>query len=256
MEIVIVDDEKIEAEGNKRRIFRMELPEISSIKTFSSSLEALEYLKQVKKETIVIVDINMPVFSGLTLIEELRELHWIKFIVLSAYDDFKFAQKSMFYGVKYYLLKPCAYEELKVALKNTLSELETEVQGNMRNRKDISMEFVQERQGVIGYHQSISWALSYIDDHISERLNLAVIANQMNMNYSYFSQLFKSETGYTFSEYVNKRKMQLAGELLLSDTSVAEISKRLGFESMKGFFCAFKKYYKTSPVNWKKQQMR
>ncbi|MFR6328826.1 MAG: helix-turn-helix domain-containing protein [Eisenbergiella sp.] len=103
------------------------------------------------------------------------------------------------------------------------------------------------------YHVSVRWALDYIDRHISEKLNMAFLANKRNLNYSYFSQLFKKETGYTFSDYVNMRRMQIAGERLLEGAGTEEVSEAVGFESVKSFFRAFKIYYKMSPSAWKKE---
>ena len=72
-------------------------------------------------------------------------------------------------------------------------------------------------------------------------------------NPQYFSQLFKKETGYTFSDYVNMRRMQIAGERLLEGAGTEEVSEAVGFESVKSFFRAFKSYYKMSPSAWKKE---
>ena len=43
LEVVIIDDEKIEAEGNKRRVLHMNHSEIESVRAFTSSEEALDY---------------------------------------------------------------------------------------------------------------------------------------------------------------------------------------------------------------------
>ena len=54
------------------------------------------------------------------------------------------------------------------------------------------------------YHYIIKWSMEYIEQYLSDKdhLNMTIIANHWNLNYSYFSQLFKKETGITFSEYV------------------------------------------------------
>lgn len=117
VEVVVIDDEKIEAEGNKRRVLRMAHPKIGNVCAFTSPEEALDYLDRTRRLTIVVIDINMPGISGLTLMDRIQMRPEFRFIVLSAYDNFKYAQQSMTYGVKYYLLKPCSYEELKKAVE-------------------------------------------------------------------------------------------------------------------------------------------
>ena len=259
LEVVIIDDDKIEAEGNKRRVLHMNHPEIESVRAFTSSEEALDYLEQTSHLTLVIIDINMPGMSGLLLMEIMQARPEFRFIVVSAYDNFKYAQQSMIYGVKYYLLKPCSYEELKKAVETTILEWDREVlelQGKMtvpwsyvRRMAELSASEKKDKE----YHVSVRWALDYIDRHISEKLNMAFLANKRNLNYSYFSQLFKKETGYTFSDYVNMRRMQIAGERLLEGAGTEEVSEAVGFESVKSFFRAFKSYYKMSPSAWKKE---
>lgn len=257
IEVVIIDDEKIEAEGNKRRVLHMNHPEIERVRAFTSSEEALEYLEQTRCLTLVMIDINMPGISGLLLMEIMQTRPEFRFIVVSAYDNFRYAQQSMFYGVKYYLLKPCSYEELKKAVETTIVEWDGEV-SRLQEKMTVPSCYVRRMAELSAsdkkeYHESVKWALGYIERHISEKLNMAFLANKRNLNYSYFSQLFKKETGYTFSDYVNMRRMEIAGKRILEGASTEEISEAVGFENVKSFFRAFKSYYKMSPSAWKKQ---
>ena len=91
LEVVIIDDEKIEAEGNKRRVLHMNHPEIESVRAFTSSEEALDYLEQTSHLTLVIIDINMPGMSGLLLMEIMQARPEFRFSFVSAYDNFKYA---------------------------------------------------------------------------------------------------------------------------------------------------------------------
>ena len=60
-----IDDEKIEAEGNKRRVLHMNHPEIESVRAFLPlRRKQLDYLEQTSHLTLVIIDINMPGMSG------------------------------------------------------------------------------------------------------------------------------------------------------------------------------------------------
>ena len=62
---------------------------------------------------LVITDIEMPVISGLDLIASLRELLPDSVCaVLSAYDDFRYAQQAVKLGVFRYLLKPLSSADL------------------------------------------------------------------------------------------------------------------------------------------------
>src|SRR5690625_3532761 len=62
--------------------------------------DALELIKKNKPDLIV-TDIRMPVLDGLDLIKDIVESTDIhtNFIIISGYNDFKYAQRAMRYGV-------------------------------------------------------------------------------------------------------------------------------------------------------------
>lgn len=72
---------------------------------------------------IVLTDIRMPGLSGLELIAQIASaMPQVVFVVLSGYDDFRFAQEAMVLGVRYYLLKPCPKAQLIEALQEAKKE--------------------------------------------------------------------------------------------------------------------------------------
>lgn len=76
---------------------------------------------------IVLTDIKMPELNGVQLIEKVVLQHpYIKFIILSGYDEFEFAKTAMNFGVKHYLLKPTNRRKIETALKEVIKELESE----------------------------------------------------------------------------------------------------------------------------------
>lgn len=79
---------------------------------------------------IAVVDINMPRLNGLELISRLSE-HKIncKYIILTGYNEFKYAQQAIRLGVSDYILKPINYENLQQTLNGLRKEIEE--QGNL-----------------------------------------------------------------------------------------------------------------------------
>ncbi|MDF2645445.1 MAG: response regulator [Paenibacillus sp.] len=77
---------------------------------------------------VVITDIRMPILDGLKLIEEvkIRNISPCKFIILSGYNDFSYAQSAIRFGVSDYILKPIDEDELEVILRKLAGQIRQE----------------------------------------------------------------------------------------------------------------------------------
>lgn len=74
---------------------------------------------------ILLVDICMPIKSGLEFIEECQEkLQYAQIIIISGHDEFEYAKKALEMKVDGYLLKPVSKTELKSILVNSINELD------------------------------------------------------------------------------------------------------------------------------------
>lgn len=98
----------------------------------------------------------------------------------------------------------------------------------------------------------IEKAIQYIDLHFRDNPSVSVVAEVVGKSPDYFSKYFKRNTGYSFSEYLNKRKTECAEALLkISDMSVTEICFNSGFESMSNFLRVFKSLTGTNPTTYR-----
>lgn len=114
--IVIVDDEYIIAEGIKTMIDRSGL-DFQVVASAYDGIAGLKLLKQFRPE-VVITDIRMPGMDGLSLIEMAEEfLPETKFVVISGYTEFTYAQRALELGVKAYLDKPVTIEKVTKILR-------------------------------------------------------------------------------------------------------------------------------------------
>lgn len=78
---------------------------------------AWELIEQIHPD-IVITDIRMPVLTGLELVQRTSEKYpQIRFVIISGYRYFEYAQKALKYGVIDYLLKPIDEDELNAILR-------------------------------------------------------------------------------------------------------------------------------------------
>lgn len=106
--------------------------------------DALEQI-MIEPPDLVITDIRMPVIDGLDLIESLHEKLSTTpyFIVISGYNDFKYAQKALRYGVQDFILKPIDHEEIQQTLKKVVTKLETEKRTKKYKEKMLTVTLVK-----------------------------------------------------------------------------------------------------------------
>lgn len=84
--------------------------------------------------------------------------------------------------------------------------------------------------------------IRYINENYSTDLSLKKVADSFHMNASYISQLIKSETSLTYTQYVNELRINRAKQLLkTTDLSLAQISEAVGIHDYFYFIKRFKK---------------
>ncbi|WP_274653335.1 response regulator transcription factor [Paenibacillus humicola] len=94
----------------------------------------------------------------------------------------------------------------------------------------------------------IVFVQKYVQKHLDRKMSLEEAADALYMNPSYFSRLFKKETGESFIGYVTRVKMEKAKEWLeSSDLTVEEIAYRLGYDNKSYFNKCFKTVFGVSP---------
>lgn len=132
--LMFVDDEKLILDGLKY-ILDWNSMGLEIIHEAKNGREALEKFKEEPVD-IVITDINMPIMSGLTLINEIKKINKdVSFIVLSGYDEFTYAQKAISLGVENYILKPIDDMELEETIKKICEKkLESKKNNNLEEQ--------------------------------------------------------------------------------------------------------------------------
>ncbi len=125
-----------------------------------------------------------------------------------------------------------------------LSE-ETTLNGMQQHALTLAFCFQPNNSG----NQLIASIQSYISKNYHDPdLSLKKISEEFSISESYFSYLFKAETGRNFSEYLEELRMQQAMHLLKeTNTPLSELYLHLGYNNPNSFRRAFKKVYGSSP---------
>lgn len=130
--VLVVDDEQIVCDAVRFIISKRE-DHLMVCGSASSGREAIELAKSLMPD-IIIMDIRMPGINGIDAIKEIKHVYPdMKFIIISAYEQFEFAKQAVQLGVKEYILKPINRTKLNQILDQLIDELESEQEQKVRD---------------------------------------------------------------------------------------------------------------------------
>ncbi len=113
--IIVVDDHKIVRDGLSSLIEKQ--PNMELIGQAKDGREALAMVRS-KRPDVVVMDVSMPVLNGIDATRAiLEEFPATKVIILSMHSDKRFVSGALQAGASGYLLKECAFKELRHALE-------------------------------------------------------------------------------------------------------------------------------------------
>jgi len=224
-------------------------------------LAALPLLEQNEYD-LVITDIRMPGMDGLSLVERIRSMgRSVPVIILSGYDEFDYARAALRFGVSEYLLKPLQDEELRDALTLLSGSIEQH-RSAMRMPKDLSPEnisrFVSSCFCETGAEQTqlVERAVRYITTHFAEPITQTDVAGALGVTPAYLSSVFHEEKGESYTKFLVRLRMTQAALLLKSSPSltIQQVAEQTGYASDKHFIGVFKKYFGTTPNEYRRRK--
>ncbi|PCJ56797.1 MAG: hypothetical protein COA79_17745 [Planctomycetota bacterium] len=96
--------------------------------------------------------------------------------------------------------------------------------------------------------------IKYIEENAQEQLSIESLANLVNLSPSRFKAKFKSELGMPPGEFITRKKIDYAKELLSKGSlTITDISYKLNFSNSQYFSSVFKKYTQQTPTEFQKQ---
>lgn len=101
--------------------------------------------------------------------------------------------------------------------------------------------------------EDLKQIFKYIDEHITESLQVRTISKALYISESTIVRRFKQYVNFTPLEFIKKRKLALATEYLISGYSVLNAGASIGFNDNSYFIKIFKEQYGITPNEYKKQ---
>lgn len=239
--IIICDDEPTIREGLKHLI-ESSNSKLNVVGLAGNGYEACKLINEIKPE-IVLMDINMPGLNGLEVIKEVSMTSpFTKFIIISGYDEFQYAQKAIQLKVYDYLLKPIDKKNLFIVIENAVNSCVIEKKALMDDLSSKNLGLAEE-------------SINFIYKNYNNcELSLKSMASQLHVSESYLTRIIKKKANTSFSELLTKVRMEAAISLILSTASLSslEISERVGYKSQHYFCKVFKDYTGMTPTTYKK----
>ncbi len=249
--ILIVDDEPRTRQGLKKTLDTWANGQYQ-IKIASNGEEAIEQMKQDKVH-ILITDIRMPEITGLQLLKIAKEQNISPvIIVISAYSEFEYAQEALRLGVINYLLKPISKKALIEAVEEAVQTVEKKERAGLIE-KVVDTKLVDANAENPSNREPVREAIDYINNNLKNELSQKEVADHVHLNPSYLSVLFKEHVKLTFSEYVTRRRIQRAKELLVSTSlPINDIAEESGYKTAKYFIKIFRELEGMTPSAYRK----
>lgn len=88
---------------------------------------------------------------------------------------------------------------------------------------------------------------TYVEHHYDQEINIDDVAKLANLTLPAFCNFFKKATQITFTEFVNRYRINKACLLMTQDKSISECSYSCGFNNVTYFNRMFKKYTEKTP---------
>jgi AraC family transcriptional regulator len=94
--------------------------------------------------------------------------------------------------------------------------------------------------------------VEYVDHHLSGKITLLDLAAVAGLSRMHFASQFRAATGFRPHEYLLRRRIQRAEELLRQSTmTLVEIALTVGFQTQAHFTTVFKRFVGDTPYQWR-----
>ena len=253
MNILIVDDEELAVQGILDGVNWTQLA-FDKVLTARSYQDAVNVFSNTYVD-ILVSDIEMPGESGLKLIEYVNAHSAnTECIILTCHDEFDYAQTAVRLNCMEYVLKPIRYQKLTEILMRARERV------TQRRKAEQIQQYGQQYIDSLAKEtrsdatNALETAAQYIDSHLTEDLSVRELAAICFISADHLTRLFKKKFGLSVSEYIQERRIRLAGELMRrQDMTISMVANTVGFGNYSYFTEQFKKHFGVTPREYQKQ---
>jgi len=254
--VLIVEDEDI---IRKSLLTSMDWASLQCtvVASSGSGLEALSMIERHQPQ-IIITDIFLPDLDGLELLKQAKKICDFESIIITGYNQFEYARDAILLSTVDFILKPIDESRLadsirvagkRIEEKEEVRRLrnETDAVGVSYLRDDSSFldSFIESSRGDL----QLERALFIIRSKYIDQLSIENLSFDVGISQGHLSRKLKSFTDMSFTELLNRRRLEQALRILENQNSQRfyEVAERSGFSSYKRFYEVFIQFIGISP---------
>lgn len=252
--VLIIEDEDMIRDGLKYMVDWLSLNCVV-VGEASNGVEGLEKIAEYNPD-IVLLDINMPLKTGIELLEENDGNYIFSTIILSGHEDFTYAKRAIEFEVTEYLLKPINHIELSEAIERAKESVTFKKQYQLLQTKIATPEKLNvlnlDILNATNYRSAhINQIMGYIQENYHSKISMDDLVNKLGMSATYINNKIKESTTYTFNELLNRYRIQKAIEIIsIGEDKISMVALDVGFSNYRYFIKVFKRYTKALPSDF------
>ena len=214
--------------------------------------EALELFAQEAPQ-VVILDIEMPGYTGLEVARKIRETDKnCGILFLTGYDKFAYAKQAIAVRALDYLLKPYKEQELVFAVEEAIRQVSVQLPARPLQAPVPEEPVRPEEDGDMRTAIIRAEIGSFIDAHYREDISMQDAAAALRYSDAYFCKLFKQCFKVNFSAYLNEYRVNRARQLMLDPRlNMKDIGAAVGYSDANYFTRVFKRLTGQTPSEYR-----
>ena len=215
--------------------------------------EAMNLCRQEKPD-VLILNIEMPFFSGLDVARAAREESIpCAILFISDYDNFSYAKQAIALRALDYILQPYEEEKLILSIQEAIAHVSQPHPAISNPLHSVmvsnSADEEAEAKRITIVREDIS---AYIDRHYMEELSMKTVARAMNYSDAYFCKLFKQCFQVNFSAYLNEYRIRKASSMMANPRlNIKDIGLACGYVDSNYFSRVFKRFTGQTPTEYR-----
>ncbi|WP_198661671.1 DNA-binding response regulator [Lewinella sp. IMCC34183] len=201
---------------------------------------------------LIISDVVIPGMDGIEMCKRIRQdsrtCH-IPVIFFTTRSDDQDRVAGLSSGADAYFSKPVSISVLKAQIGSIIAN-RLALQARIREQKAPTGEKPARRELDLCFSNSVT---RVIEAHLGNtKFNPELLAEHLGISPRQLYRKLNETSGSTVSEFINRVRMETAGELLGDwQLNISEVAGRVGFTEASNFSRAFRKYYGCSPSRYR-----